>query len=328
MRLISPFSKFRPFFLALLTALFSLPSFTQNLVPNPGFEEHDDCTGGVDWSNLQNWQIPTCTYEPFYWNACNNVFGGGSGIPQNFVGFQYAHGGDGYLLLATYIHNYSYAQNKITTHLTEPLEAGHTYCVQMWFSLADSSEARSNLLHGMFTTDLPSGCNQQDTLFASQAQMTFATDQVDTASWHLVEGQYTAAGGEEYFTFGNFLPDSLTDVHVFGPFMPTRRSMFYTDDIYVGSCDVGIVDDSAPLHITALFPNPALTGQSIQLVLSKPLTSSTQLAILDMQGRQVSALTMPRSSRTISLSSGAMPPGIYSVRLNTSPVIISKLVLQ
>lgn len=293
-------------------------SAAQNLVPNAGFEEHDECTQGVDWPDLHDWTIPSLTQEPHYYHECNNgTIADGLGVPYNFIGYQNAHQGVGYVAATVYVRHHSYAHQKLTTHLTQVLQAGQTYCIQFWLSLADSSEARCNLLHGLFTDTLPSAFNGQDSLWAEQAQVTFATDQTDTTTWHLVEAQYIAAGGEEYFTFGNFLPDTLTDVTFPGPIYLNSRSMFYVDDVYVGSCDVG-VSESSSAFTPRLWPNPVQRGQAINVGVG---TNAGEIAwtMRDGLGRVIVTGRTTSSGRgAFSIPSSAYALGVYVLELWTS----------
>lgn len=291
-------------------------STAQNLVPNGDFEQHDDCSQGVEWPQVHDWLQPGCTFDPSYRHSCNNDIASGIGMPFNSQGFQYTHSGEGYLLFSAYNRFYSYQQKKITAHLTQPLVAGTPYCVQFWLSLADSSEVRCNLLHGLFTEEVPSACNAADSMPLSQAQVTFVTNMVDTASWHLIEAQYTAAGGEQYFTFGNFLPDTLSDVTYLGPMFLVSRSMFYLDDVYVGSCDVGLSETAAAFR-PKLWPNPVGQGQAINVEVGKNVGVITW-SIRDALGHALS------SGRVASLVNGVLPvpttaccPGAYTLELCT-----------
>jgi hypothetical protein len=240
--------------------------YGQNSVLNPGFEGHDDCTFGVEWANVHDWQIPVCVSEPGCRNSCNNVIDPGIGVPCNLQGCQPAHGGEGYLLLGAYYRYFSAQQKKVSAHLVEPLVANETYCVRFWLSLADSSEARCNLLHGLFSVDPPSACNGGDSTWAQQAQVTYNTSSVGSEAWHMLEAQYVAQGGEEYFTFGNFRPDSLTDVTYLGPMYVHSRSMFYVDDVAIEHCDVRVNELEEPaLADLRVWPNPSTAGEAVQV---------------------------------------------------------------
>lgn len=177
----------------------------------------------------------------------------------------------------------SNVHRKLTAHLTQQMTGGQTYCVQMWVNLGDNTRAVTNTFHGMFTTDLPSACGGGDSLWFADADLFFETTGIDTAGWTKVEGQYMAAGGEEYFTFGNFLPDSLSDVTPFGP-PPNNICRMFVDDVWVGSCDVG-VHDAVWVEDLVVWPVPAMAGEPITIKTGLPAGSKVELQVQDVQGR-------------------------------------------
>lgn len=285
----------------------SSSSRAQNLVPNPSFEDHSGCAGGVDWQSLSDWIDPGA--DPEYLNECNNTPFPSAGIPANFLGYQYAHSGAAQIAMSTYLRNLGPNHPYATAHLSSPLTAGTQYCVRIWINLLEASEVLTHQLHGLFTDTVPSTWQEADTAWAAQAQVVFNTAQVDTASWSALDATYTAIGGEEFFTFGNFRADSLTPFTPISP--PYYRCTFVVDDVWVGSCDVGIGTNGAPPAFT-ISPNPA--SDHLTVTTSAPLVGAT-LQLLNIHGQVLG--TQNISGTNNSLNIAQLAPGTYFMRITT-----------
>jgi len=70
-----------------------------NLIPNPGFENYDQCPTGVATMpynaivTVQDWFSPTLA-SPDYFNSCNT--NNTAGVPVNTYSYQPARNGNGY----------------------------------------------------------------------------------------------------------------------------------------------------------------------------------------------------------------------------------------
>lgn len=277
----------------------------QNLVPNPSFEDHSGCAGGVDWQSVSDWIDPGA--QPTYLHACNNTLGPSFGVPGNLLGYQFAHSGDAHIAMSTYLRNLGPNHPYATAHLTTPLTAGTEYCVRVWINLLEASEVLTHELHGLFTDTVPSTWQEADTAWAAQAQVLFNTASVDTANWTALDASFIAAGGEEYFTFGNFRADSLSPFTPIAP--PYYRCTFVVDNVWVGSCDVGLGDEQAE-QVLNVYPNPA---SDFITVSSSTQKRNVWVQILDIHGKVVFADTFTGSSRHFNISD--LPKGVYFVRL-------------
>lgn len=277
----------------------------QNFVPNPGFEDHSGCAGGVDWQSLDDWINPGT--QPEYFHACNNGPFPSAGVPDNLFGYQMAHTGDGQIGLGTYLRNSSPNHPYATAHLSAPLTAGTEYCVRIWINLLETSEVITHHLHGLFTDTVPSTWLEADTAWAADAQVIFNTAAIDTASWTALDAIYTATGGEEYFTFGNFLADSLSTITLLTP--PHYRCLFVVDDVWVGSCDVSVADEQAAPGLS-IYPNPV--GDAL-VVEGTGIATGASIVISDATGRE--ALRTTATGQRTQLDVAPLKPGVYFVRV-------------
>lgn len=219
----------------LLLALFIQGFYVsaQNLIPNPSFENAEDCPFGIsDIQAAANWFSPTNT-TPDYYNNCNNATNGVVGVPTNSLGYQPAHTGNAYagFLLPQWHTGGGDAHiwcEYLSTVLTQQLIAGHKYYVSFYVNHANAVnyiEQQYNVVAtdkiGVLFTDTainaylpPLNPGQALNLqpdFTSQPGW-FITD---TANWVKIQGFYTASGGEQYITIGRFhspnvLQDSIT----------------------------------------------------------------------------------------------------------------------
>src|SRR5690606_321700 len=81
--------------------LFFKDSFSQNLVPNPSFEEIWECPGlsgnilppYETEISLKQWSLPTLGTSDYY-HICGTA--SSSSVPTNWMGYQYPRTGDAY----------------------------------------------------------------------------------------------------------------------------------------------------------------------------------------------------------------------------------------
>jgi len=193
-----------------------------NLIPNAGFEFSSFNYSGFffDSSIVDN-------YGVYCWGVGNNVDGFYANTqlydPDNIQGFvwpaqHYPKTGHSYLTLqmkTTYdfIHNDSTFDHRtyIQSHLLQPLIAGISYRFEMYIS----SILDSTLIPGtMYTTSdrigvyfshaRPYGINSGVFGIIPQINFINLNPITNNTQWIHVIGYYTAVGGEEYITIGNF----------------------------------------------------------------------------------------------------------------------------
>lgn len=206
----------------------------QNLVLNGDFESHTACPlGATQIYYANNWQSPSLTGTPDYYNTC--AVYPAVGVPDNFAGYQFAHSGNAYAgvdLYQTIPFNWEY----ITGELSDNLIAGKCYHFEMYVSVADFVQ---------YATD-DIGVYFSNTIFSVADAMPLTTYLPvvnnpsgifpDTTGWTLVSGNFVATGGERYLTIGNFKSQSNTTLSVVNSTaMYTDVSYFYVDDISVTS---------------------------------------------------------------------------------------------
>jgi gliding motility-associated-like protein len=207
----------------------------QNLVPNPGMENYTQCpsSDGVVYYAAP-WISPT-TGSTDLFHSCAGTNCGLSFpyvcVPTNWTGEQMPHSGEGY---AGFFVTWDGAQDYreyVQAPLTEPLVAGNVYTVSFYVSLADDGQRATSNIGAHLSTNAISGSDYFP-LTCCSPQVEATSVIVDKEGWTLISGCFTAAGGEQYITIGNF------DLYANSTFVPvagggTLHSYYYLDDVSV-----------------------------------------------------------------------------------------------
>jgi hypothetical protein len=264
----------------------------QNLVPNPSFEEFDDCPflpGQIEeangWFNLYG----SCDY----YHECGS---NGFSIPINRVGGGYARTGLAYGQFSAWSKVIENGREFMGVELLDSLSQGVPYRVTCYLSLMDSvNYAARNV--GAHLSAQPHAQNLTTLLslepLISYEEANFLDDKL---RWMEVSGTFTAQGGERYLAIGNFDDDANTDtISVPNGGNPNSNPPGYwdaagyfiddvsvvPDSIYLGNAELGIRNDEL-----RVFPNPASDVVNLDFSATQaPLGMTTR--VVDVLGRDV-----------------------------------------
>lgn len=256
----------------ILWALICLP---QNLVPNASFEDTAYCPlGPTDFNSLLNWQKVSSSD---YFNSCATA---DVGIPLNLMGYQYPRTGDGYCGMIWYGGGIDYREF-IEVQLTEVLIPGMQYRFACYLSLADTSEFVVMRMGALFTNTFESNP------MTFTPQVVLDATVVDTLNWIQISGCFTATGGEQYLTIGNFDDDASTGATQVNTTTPVPAAYYYIDDVSVeqvppanASNDITVCNEPAQLGVphqgvTATYTWQPTTGLSDSTV-AQPMAFPSQ----------------------------------------------------
>lgn len=318
-----------------LTILLTLFVFTvsaqPNLVLNPGFENFNQCpVNQNDYAAMQSWYSVLTTSADFY-NACSNY--PDAGVPQNFLGNQTAHQGNGYAGVVLYLNNPQMEYREyVGAKLTQPLVAGKKYCVTFYVAAADSAGLQTNTIAAYIGDSINSATPFGITALPYTPQIQTTQYIENNAGWQLVEGEYTAQGGEQYITIGSFTGDANTtfgpnglEPNPFGPNQTYMMSYVYIDNVVLKECDKVGLDEETNVIDIELYPNP--TSGLITLDLPV-LQTNVDMELYNLAGALVAQYTIkPTPKAKIDVS--ALSIGLYIARISTNgtPLIHKKILI-
>jgi gliding motility-associated-like protein len=260
---------------------------SQNLVPNPSFEEHKTCefvfsafdTSFFNPSVVNNWCSGNFSGTPDYFNLCqiyNEIWN--CSVPINDSGQQYPYQGNSYAGIGNISHFTSNIETReyLQTKLLSRLSNGTTYCIGFYISLAefDSTILLSDISivatknWGLLLSEtrpfnpIDASSTSSPTAFTllGDPQLKISDFVKDTINWVLISGNYTATGNEEWITIGNFnLPEQTPLDTVYHGSAPNIASYYFIDNVFVIPMDDGgllpndsfICTDSFPFELSA-----------------------------------------------------------------------------
>lgn len=246
--------------------------WSQNLVPNPSFEEYVKCPGGHMLNRnefaIHGWQSPT-NGTPDHFHSCSS---GEADVPVNWAGNSNAHSGKGYSGIYVWSTERNYREY-LQCELAEPLIAGEKYILEFYFKLANKSVYAINRM-GMAVSKSRVNTTKDDVLditpILSVEKDTVMT--AETGSWEQARMEYVAQGGERYVIIGNFFSNKQTRATR----LPFRYGMnpmlnawayYYIDDVLVQHVGVEKLPESkliAPLNPLSIELNHIYTLKDIK----------------------------------------------------------------
>jgi gliding motility-associated-like protein len=259
-------------FILLILFFPSINGKSQNLVPNPSFEEYYTIS-----FNPPCFRIPCCLLaKPTEWNYANIAYWPGlygphyftcqmnyciddeyplpaqgvpvhnwNGAPYTLNGFYYQEPKDGcaYIIFGTYMHHFNYGvyPNKRTypyVQLSQALVPGERYCLSFWLSIPDINYYMTSNTIGAHFSTTPMVQHNDLYMDITPHIENWRTDYPDTSdTWYLVSGSFVADSSYQYLTIGNFYPDTLTNVVIDSANLTNIGDFtFYLDMVALYNC--------------------------------------------------------------------------------------------
>lgn len=294
----------------------------QNLIPNPSFEDTVDVKVTPLYLPAK-WK--SATREGFnYLTPYNNKVQQHLlySAPYNFIGYQVARTGNAYIGMKIYnlyplgANQRSGLREYIQAQLSRVLQTDSTYCFQIYLSLADSSRFASRNQLGVYFSNTAVYENHWEHLPYTPQIIVSPDDYViEKEEWVLYSSTYTAIGGEEYITIGNFNDTTSLDTLFVGGGDSNNVSFintyYYIDDVFLGHCDslpdttIGIFENELK-HKLKLYPNPV--GEQFYVAYSGQ--EHLQFQLYNLMGQQVEAAVHKEGNR-YRFSTAHLPKGVY-----------------
>ena len=207
----------------LLTYLFIILAFyskAQNLVPNYSFENYSACplTAGGQVTLAIPWGSATSTCSTDYFDYCSSS-----------IFTQAPRTGSGYTGL--YFYGMSDTREYLQVKLDSFLKVNKCYYVEFYVSLSEYMTEAVNNIGANLSIIQPFGILPN--LQSLPAHILNIGNPIinDSINWVKVSSYYTALGGEQYLTIGNFFNNINTSVIGVNP--TNGQSYYYIDDITV-----------------------------------------------------------------------------------------------
>jgi OmpA-OmpF porin, OOP family len=239
-------------FLVVSLSLFPAISFSQNLVPNPSFEEYFSCPGSYNYSTegklAPGWFSPT-RGTPDLFNVCSK---GDAGVPSNWAGLSKAYSGVGYAGLYCYALN-GYREY-LQTELIAPMVKGGNYYIEFYFKLSSNSKYSIDRI-GLYLSDSAKWRTDDFVVYSKPTyELVLANAYTRaTGTWIKCSYRMEAKGGERYLTIGNFSPNDKTrsfkvTFSKAKESMLNRAAYFYIDDVRVER--TGVTQPEKPVTVS------------------------------------------------------------------------------
>ena len=237
--------------------VFSSAVHSQNLVPNPSFEDYSECpvfpgeiSQAIGWSSYGG--------SPDYFNSCANGANPVTvGTPANNYGFQHPADGFAYIGLYTFYSTPPDYREFVGVELLENLSIGGRYCLSFDISLGLN----------MITTDCANGgfgAKLSTTPFSSGIPIPIDntpavySDMIisDTSNWTTFSLQFIADSGYTFLALGNFFNNANTDTVQYDDGNNVGRGYYYLDNLSLVRCDTAMTVDSEVSAECKVWPNP------------------------------------------------------------------------
>lgn len=268
----------------------------QNLLLNPGLENYITCPGFGQFSStyINDWTKPSIASTDYYHSNCPGI------QPSQ----QVPHGGNAYFGIIAYNLGQEYREYA-TGHLSSPLTAGTVYTVEFYVSLNDGYIQAVNELGAYFSASVP-GPFPNSLHIAVTPQVENTTGVLGSDStWMLVSGSFTAAGGEQYITIGNFHDDLSTTVTQVGS-VGSFGAYYFVDDISITAAKVTGIE-SLNESMIGIYPNPFSTSTTIKIYDER--FTKYDFKLFDTIGRE--DLNLKLQTPDLKLDRGDLKRGIY-----------------
>ncbi|MBS1596049.1 MAG: gliding motility-associated C-terminal domain-containing protein [Bacteroidetes bacterium] len=301
----------------------------QNLVLNPSFETTSSCPVGISQFNLAtNWNstntgADSCSSPDLYAGCAPAI--GGANSPNGLLGYQASRTGThhaGIILSEGFVgctHLNDNYREYIEGQTSAPLVAGQKYLVRFYVSLPEGVMWGSNSIGVYFsnTQYLHNACPSNQLIPVTPQLNMCGPAIMDTLRWIPIQWIYTAAGGEQYFTIGNFKNDNNTNYvslncNTFNPYI-----YYYIDDVNISiaqpnQCGITILTDSVNATCGSNNGSVSINAQGcttpFSYAWSAPGGSGTTLSNLGAGSYTVSVTDATGCVQTASVSVNAACP--------------------
>jgi gliding motility-associated-like protein len=214
------------YLLTYLCIILTFYSKAQNLVPNYSFENYSACPISSGQVTLAiPWGTATSASSTDYFNACSSMLS----VPNYPGGFQLAKTGVAYAGM-WFLQSPNYREY-LQVKLDSALKLNRCYYVEFYVNQPDYITESINNIGANLSITQPIGTVGILMPLTPHILNTGNPIISDSINWVKVSGYYTALGGEQYLTIGNFFNDINTNIS--GTFTASAQAYYFVDDVTV-----------------------------------------------------------------------------------------------
>ena len=258
---------------------------------------------------LDNWY--SLNSPDYFLQQCSGPNNNGS--PANIIGYSQAKHGNNYTGAILFAANYD-SKEYMYQQLSVPLQAGKLYCLSFYVSRVDRVTHAIHSIGAYFSNSAQATGTLGYVNVTPQVvnQNGFITD---TTNWTQIQGCFTAVGGEQYVTIGNFNSNVNTDTLFVGSNNPNpgayKYAYYYIDDItLIDQSTVGVKEDVGFLNeAVGVSPNP---NNGLVTVTSR--FDFEKIELLSVTGQTLLSETVNAKTRELNLID--LSEGIYFVKVS------------
>jgi hypothetical protein len=275
---------------------------------NGSFEQHTSVPAPNNCGNfLTQWS--TIASPDYYITLCTN-----DGVPINSFGFCPALSGNAYIGIGTI--GYPYERKElILQQLANPLIAGKSYYTSFFLSKSDRTRIATEKIGAYFSVTQPTVASATDAFLATPQVENHSGFLTDTVNWVKIEGYFTAQGGEQYITIGNFNSNANTDTLFTGtnnPFFADAGTAYYYIDsvsLYDSLDYVTNIKNHENDFKLNIYPNPSKGLMELDYDLGNNL--SAKLNLYDVTGKLISSYKLDSNKGILQMNEQNLNNGVY-----------------
>lgn len=287
-------------FLLIILILVCRLSISQNLVPNPSFENYSICPNNYgQMTNSSNWL--SVISSPDYYNSCttnSNV-----SVPKNFFNsnYQFARSGNAYSGIIGVGFFGNNQRENLGIGLFSQLINNSYYFVKFYIANTQCYSVANNNIGLNFSSTLTTTVTAGSTVNIPMHIYKFGNPVIkDTLNWTEIMGIYKANGTEQYITIGNFRDDFNTKIDSTHYGLIGNGSYYMIDDVSVEPICTpfwSYRDTTLAIGQDSVLIGPAITGLNINWydasntfitnapgIYVKPAQTTTYTAVEDFCG--------------------------------------------
>ena len=250
------------------------------------------------------------------------------GVPNNDFGSLFPKNGNAYIGISCYNFGIE-GKEYIYQQLTNPLILGKSYYTSFFLSKSDRARIATEKIGAYFSVSQPTVASSMDAFLATPQVENHSGFLTDTVNWVKIEGYFTAQGGEQYITIGNFNSNADTDTLHTGTtnpfFMDAGTAYYYIDSVSLyDSLDYALITNIKKMEDNFkvnLYPNP--TTSKLKLSIQNLKNEQLGIKITDVLGREVKTLEYEEEIDLSDLENGIYFLSLYQNKqvLTTKKII-------